>query len=198
MSPAPIPRWLPNAISVARVVLVPVWAWCAESANRAFAEGADGDAWRRAAALVLITIGASDALDGWLARRFGLQSRIGANLDAIADKLTQIVVTTYLVLRTGPAFPAIPLWFLGLLMARDLLLVLGCAAIWRRRGRVDTEHVWHGKVSSLCLFALLLLCNLAVGDAAVTTMLLVTAAVVIASTVAYTRDGVRQFRAVGP
>ncbi len=195
MSPTPIPRWLPNAISVVRVLLVPVWAWCAEGANRASEAGAPGAGLQRAAALVLLTIGVSDALDGWLARRYGLQSRFGANLDAIADKLAQIVVTTYLALRLGPAFPAIPLWFLALLIARDLLLVLGCAAIWRRRGRVDTEHGWHGKVSSLCLFALLLVCNLAVGETVVGAMVFVTAAVVVASTAAYTRDGVRQFGA---
>lgn len=194
MPSAPIPGWLPNAISMVRVALVPVWAWFAEGANRAFEAGAPGDDLRRMAALVLAAIGASDVLDGWLARRFALQSRLGANLDAVADKLTQIVVTTYLVLRTGPAFPAIPLWFLGLLIARDVLLVLGCAVIWRRRGRVDTEHGWHGRVSSLCLFALLLACSLVAGDTVVHSLLLTTAAIVVASTVAYTRDGVRQYR----
>jgi cardiolipin synthase (CMP-forming) len=190
----PIPHWLPNAISVGRVLLVPAWAYCAEAANRTFEAGADGAGMRRTAALVLATIGASDALDGWLARRFALQSRLGANLDAIADKLAQVVVTTYLALRVGPAFPVIPLWFLGLLIARDALLAAGCVAIWRRHGSVDTDHGWHGKVSSLLLFTLLLACSLAAGSAIVNTLLLATVAFVAVSTVAYTREGMRQFR----
>jgi phosphatidylglycerophosphate synthase len=189
-----IPRWLPNAISVLRVLLVPLWAWCAEHANRLFEAGADGSDARRAAAAVLVAIGLSDALDGWLARRFGLQSRLGANLDAVADKLAQIVMTTYLALRIGPAFPAIPFWFLLLLIARDGLLLLGCFAIWRRRGHVDTEHGRHGKAASLCLFAVLLVCNFAASDAAVATMVGFTAVVVVVSTAIYTVDGVRQFR----
>jgi len=190
----PIPRWLPNAISVLRVLLVPLWAWCAEHANRLFEAGADGSEARSAAALVLVTIGLSDALDGWLARRFALQSGLGANLDAIADKLAQIVMVTYLALRHGPAFPALPPWFLGLLIARDALLVLGCFAIWRRRGRVETEHGWHGKAASLGLFVVLVACNFAVGDAVAATLVGVTAVLVVASTAIYTRDGVRQFR----
>lgn len=190
----PIPSWLPNAISVLRVLLVPLWAYCAEHANRLFAAGTDGSDARRAAALVLVAIGLSDALDGWLARRFALQSRFGANLDAIADKLAQIVLTTYLALRHGPAFPPIPPWFLGLLIARDVVLVLGCFAIWRRRGHVDTEHGWHGKAASLGLFVVLLACSFGAGDAVVTTMVWLTAAIVVASTLAYTGEGVRQFR----
>jgi phosphatidylglycerophosphate synthase len=195
MQRAPVPSWMPNAISVVRVLLVPLWALCAETANRTFEGGGDGAGLRNAAALTLVAIGASDALDGWLARRFDLQSRLGANLDAIADKLAQIVLTTYLALRVGPAFAAIAPWFLGLLIGRDALLALGCLLIWRRRGRVDTEHGWHGKVSSLCLFAVLVAASFGAGQAAITTMVWITAAAVVASTAAYTHDGVRQFRA---
>lgn len=195
MRHAPIPSWLPNAISLVRVLLVPVWAACAEAANRAAEAGGDGLALRLAAALTLVAIGASDALDGWLARRFDLQSRFGANLDAIADKLAQVVLTTYLVLRAGPAFAAIPVWFLALLIARDALLAAGCLVIWRRRGRVDTEHGWHGKVSSLCLFAVLLAVSFGAAQGTTTSMVWLTAAVVVGSTAAYTVDGVRQWRA---
>lgn len=195
MRRTPIPSWLPNAISVLRVLLVPLWVYCAEAANRTFEAGGDGARLRLATALTLVAIGVSDALDGWLARRFDLQSRFGANLDAIADKLAQVVLTTWLVLRVGPAFAAIPVWFLGLLIVRDALLALGCFVIWRRRGRVDTEHGWHGKVSSLCLFAVLLAVSFGAGQQGVTVMVGITAAAVIGSTAAYTVDGIRQWRA---
>lgn len=191
----PVPRWLPNAISIVRVLLVPVWAWSAELANRTFEAGGDGTRYRIAAALILSSIGASDVFDGWLARRYGLQSRLGANLDAIADKMAQVVLTTYLVLRPGPAFPQIPLWFLGLLIARDGLLVLGCLAIWRRHRHVETEHGWHGKAASVSLFLVLIACCFAASEAVMDILLLATTALVVASTAAYTHRGVIQFRA---
>jgi len=195
MASPPIPRWLPNAISCVRVALVPVWVVFAEQANRAAHDGGDANGPRLLAALSLVVIGASDVLDGWLARRYGLQSPLGANLDALADKLAQVVLTTYLSLRVGAAFGWIPYWFLLLLIARDALLVVGFVAIKRRRGRVEAEHEWHGKASSLCLFAVLLAVSFGVSGAALTTTLAATAALVVFSTLRYTQHGWRQFTA---
>ncbi len=188
-----VPRWLPNAISVARVLMVPVWACCAELAQRAAETGEDPLLARRAAGLVLLAIGASDVLDGWLARRFRLQSADGALIDAVADKLAQVVLTTYLALRIGPAFAAIPVWFLLLLIARDGLLLAGSAAIRRRRGHVEAEHAIHGKLASLALFAVLLAFSWVVPVALSAPLLWGTAALVVASTAMYVRHGLRQY-----
>ncbi|MCB9887591.1 MAG: CDP-alcohol phosphatidyltransferase family protein [Planctomycetes bacterium] len=188
------PAWLPNAISVARVLLVPVWVVLAELANRAGESPpltAEAEAWRAWAFATLLTIGLSDVLDGWLARRFGLQSHLGANLDAFADKLAQVVLFTYLALRTGPAFAAVPLWLLALLIARDAVIVLGYALIRRRRGRVEAEHRAHGKIASLLLFGLLLL--LSAGRHPAPWLLAAIAATVALSTALYARCGVQQF-----
>tara|TARA_R110002072_G_scaffold25443_4_gene85035 strand:+ start:47008 stop:47601 length:594 start_codon:yes stop_codon:yes gene_type:complete len=193
MSIASIPRWLPNAISCVRVLLVPLWVYFAEWANRVGEEGDDPANLRLLSAGVLVTIGASDVVDGWLARRFSLQSRFGANLDAIADKLAQVVLTTYLALRIGPVFPWIPYWFLGLLIVRDGLLLVGFVLIMRRRGNVEADHAWHGKASSLCLFGVLVVACLGADDATVAILSAVTSALVVASTVSYARKGVRQW-----
>lgn len=188
-----VPRWLPNAISFARVLLVPVWACCAELAQRAAEAGEDPLPGLRAAGLVLLAIGASDVLDGWLARRFSLQSARGAMIDAVADKLTQVVLTTYLALRTGPAFAAIPLWFLLLLIARDGLLLAGSATIRHRRGHLEAEHALHGKLASVALFAVLLAFSFGVSLTLSAPLLWGTAALVVASTAMYVRHGVRQY-----
>lgn len=193
----PVPRWLPNAISFLRVLLVPGWVACAEAANRADDAGTAG-LLRWAATLVLMAIGASDALDGWLARRYRLQTRLGATVDAVADKLAQVVLATYLALRIGPAFAPIPLWFLALLIARDALLALGYTVIRRRRGSVDTEHEQHGRLASLCLFAVLLAFSSGLAPAFTRPLVFVTAAVVATSTWMYARRGVLALRARGP
>lgn len=195
MNPPTPPTWLPNAISVVRVLLVPVWVILAELANRAAegapsssADAADLRAW---AFGVLLAIGVSDVVDGWLARRFRLQSHLGANLDAFADKLAQVVLFTYLALRHGSAFAAVPLWLLLLLIARDAVIVLGYALIRRRRGRVHAEHAAHGKLASLLLFVLLLVFS--AGHPPPAALLVAVATIVVASTALYTHRGVRQF-----
>lgn len=193
MSAHAVPSWLPNAISMLRVLLVAVWVMFAETANQAGEAGRSAGDSRGWAAVVLLTIGFSDVLDGWLARRFGLQSQLGETLDAIADKLAQVVLFTYLALRTGPAFPAVPLWFLGLLIARDVLLLLGYLSIRRRHGVVDAEHRLHGKASSLLLFVLLVAYSAGAPDDLRIPLLVAATALFTVSTALYVQHGIRQF-----
>ncbi len=182
-----IPHWLPNAISALRIALVPVWVLAAEAANR------DGGGHALTVA-VLLTIGASDVIDGWLARRFGLQSRVGATLDAVADKLAQVVLVTWFALRPGPAFESLPLWFLGLLIARDVSLLTGVLVIRVRAGKVEVEHAAHGKASSVLLFVMLLAFSAGYGREVTLPLLLLIAGLVAWSTVRYVRVGLRQLR----
>lgn len=186
----PIPRWLPNAISALRIALVPVWVWVAELANG----GAVGNGL---AVTILAVIGLSDLVDGWLARKFGLESRVGATLDAVADKLAQVVLVTYLALRSGPAFEALPLWFLGLLIARDVILLTGVTVIRARTGKVAVEHRLHGKASSVLLFVMLLAFCAGYGREVTLPLLLSIAALITWSTVLYVRDGARQLASAG-
>ena len=106
---------IPNAISFVRLLLVPVFAVL-------LATGADG--W---AILVLAVSGASDWLDGVLARRLGQVSKLGQLLDPAADRLFIIVTLVALALRD-----VVPWWLLIVLVLRDvvlgiMLLVLGRA-----------------------------------------------------------------------
>lgn len=191
-----VPRWLPNLISVLRVLLVPTWVWFAEQCRSATLAGGDGEAARGAATAVLIAIGASDVLDGWLARRFGLASRVGATLDAVADKLCQVVLVTWLCVRApmdgAAAFPPLPLWFMLVLIARDGLLLVGYVLLRRRRGRVEVVHRYHGRSASVLLFALLLMVTADVATAWVPPLVVAIALLVTASTAGYVRDGLRQ------
>jgi len=187
-----IPRWLPNAISALRIAMVPGWVVCAEIANRTAADGGDHVPWRHGAAVVLVAIGLSDVVDGTLARRFHLQSRLGATLDAVADKLAQVVLFTYLALRTGPAFAAVPWWFLALLIARDAVLLVGWCVVRWRAGAVHVVHEAHGKLTSLFLFGLLLACSFGFDASSLTVPLVLLAAWTAASAALYVRDGWRQ------
>lgn len=193
-----LPRWLPNAISALRIALVPVWLGCAEAANRVAERADPSPTWRAFALALLLTIGVSDVIDGQLARRFGLQSRVGALLDAVADKLAQIGVFTYLALRLGPAFAPVPLWFLALLIARDAVLLSGYGLLLVRHGRVHVEHHAHGKLTSLLLFASALTFSSGAAAANHLALLVPIATCAIASMLLYARDGWRQWSAACP
>lgn len=97
---------LPNAITLLRLLLVPVIAvLLAEQ--------------RFPAAFVVFAIGAvSDGIDGWLARRLNAESQVGLVLDPVADKL--FVISTAFVLAWEHL---LPLWLASALVARDVLIL---------------------------------------------------------------------------
>ena len=103
--------WLPNAITFARIALIaPVLV---------LIHGGEY-AW---ALLLFAVAGFSDGLDGYLAVRFGWQSRLGALLDPIADKLLVAGMFVTLTL-TGD----LPLWLTSIVILRDIVILGGATA----------------------------------------------------------------------
>ena len=98
--------FLPNLISLGRLILVPVSVDMIASRR-----------WPEALAIFLVA-GVSDALDGWIARRFDLRSELGAYLDAIADKA--LLVCDYVTL---PIVGILPLWLALIVVSRDLMII---------------------------------------------------------------------------
>jgi|SRR5579883_2548675 cardiolipin synthase len=100
-------RSLPNLISLGRLVLAP--AIIAMIAAQRWQE----------ACIIFIIAGASDAVDGWIAKTFDLRSELGAYLDPVADKA--LIVSIYVALAIEGALPAT---LTILVVARDLLIIL--------------------------------------------------------------------------
>lgn len=101
-------RWLPNAISLLRIALVPPIILLIIDGEYALA------------LVIFVVAGCSDGVDGFLAKHFQWHTRIGALLDPIADKL--LVAGTFIVLvYTGH----IPLWLGALVVFRDVVIVGG-------------------------------------------------------------------------
>jgi cardiolipin synthase (CMP-forming) len=85
----------------------------------------------------------TDLLDGYIARRCGSQSRLGAFLDPMADKLlltASFVTLTYL--------RALPFWITAVVVTRDVLLVLGAVLIHMVGGRIHPSPTRAGKLST--------------------------------------------------
>jgi cardiolipin synthase (CMP-forming) len=104
---------LPNLITLARILMVPVMVWAIAS-----------DQMTAAFALFLIA-GISDGVDGFLAKRFGMATAVGAYLDPLADKV--LIVSIYVSLGI---IEAIPRWLVILVVSRDLLIVGGIMLSW--------------------------------------------------------------------
>lgn len=143
-------RDLPNLISLARMLLVlPVVL--------VLATGHYG------AALALFALaGASDALDGFLAKRFGWTSRVGAILDPLADKV--LLVSTYLALGWLGLLPA---WLVAAVIARDVVIVSGAVTYHFRIGRFETAPTALSKLNTFVQILLALLVVSAQGGAPV-------------------------------
>lgn len=185
-----VPPWLPNALSVLRILLVPVWLVLAFDARHVALAGGTPSAL--GPTLVLVAIGLSDIVDGTLARRYHLATNLGATLDAVADKLAQVTIVAFLALFGAPAFVPLPLWLMLTLAARDLALGVGWLVVRHRRGSVDAEHRWHGKAATVLLFAVVVAALWGAPRPAVVAGSALVLALVVPSTLAYLVAGVRQ------
>jgi cardiolipin synthase (CMP-forming) len=129
---------IPNAISVARLAGVPVFLWLVLGLPHTAAK----DWW---AVGLLIASGASDWLDGKIARALHQQSRLGQVLDPAADRLYIVATVVALAIRT-----IIPWWLVALLGAREVLMA-GVLWLLRRRGWGALQVSFVGKTATLCL-----------------------------------------------
>lgn len=167
-------RHLPNLITVLRMLLVVPLCWLIETARY------DG-------ALAIAAIaGLSDAVDGFVAKRYGWQSWLGGILDPIADKLLLIAAFFWLAFAGD-----LPLWLAALVIGRDLVIVSGAVAYYFLIGRFDAQPSRLSKLTTLVqivfvLGELLRLSHLvAVTDSVRAAAMAVTALLTIASGVHY-------------
>ena len=100
---------LPNSITVARCLMVPVMV--------AMLWSRPGVLWSMLACVVFVVAMLSDILDGYLARKWGLQSVMGAFLDPLADKLMVVTVLIMLI-----PLGWVPAWMVVVLESRELAI----------------------------------------------------------------------------
>jgi cardiolipin synthase len=142
---------LPNIISLFRMLLVLPVVW--SLLHQEFG-----------AALVWFAVaGFSDGLDGFLAKHFGWQSRLGSILDPLADKL--LLVSAFCTLTW---LELIPLWLLIVVLARDLLIVIGGVIFHYTLGRFDMQPSRISKLNTLMQIILVLAVVFYRGDFAFT------------------------------
>lgn len=140
MKPANGKVWtIPNLLSMLRLLMIPLFVWL-------YLNGFEG--WT---AVVLILSGATDVVDGYIARHFGQISDVGKALDPVADKLTQAAMLLCLMSR----HPMMVVPFVLLAVKEAFAAVSGLLVI-RRAGFVPGAE-WHGKLTTLLLYGMMIL-----------------------------------------
>ena len=135
---------IPNFITIARLLGVPLIVWLM-IADR-FVE----------ATILFILAGLSDAADGFIAKRFGAASELGAYLDPIADKA--LLVSVFVTLGFKGVLPA---WLIVLVVSRDLFIIGGMLLAYMLGNPMEVHPLWVSKANTA---AQILLIAFVLGD----------------------------------
>lgn len=182
-----------NQITIARILLIPVFVGCAVYYAQSIHEGSPVEAWRWAAVVVFAVAAGSDGIDGFIARRFNQRSRLGTLLDPIADK--GLILAGILTLSFTPWEWHFPLWFPILVLARDTLCVAAAFLIDHVAGHVEVRPHWTGKVATFFQFCAIgwVMLGVTIPHPIVPTGL--AGLFTFLSGMVYLREGMRQLRA---
>jgi len=139
---------IPNLITLGRILLVPVIIW-------AIASG------QMAVAFVLFVIaGISDAVDGFLAKRFHMQSETGALLDPLADKTLLVSIFVALGITAD-----LPRWLVILVVSRDVIIIGAVIVSWLLGRPIPMKPLMVSKLNTVAQvsYAALVLASLGFG-----------------------------------
>ena len=126
---------VPNLITLVRLLLLPVFVWVLF-----------GLPSRQAAAWMLGTLGATDWIDGYLARRLGQSSEFGKKFDPTVDRLWFIVATVSIIVNGS-----IPIWFAVAVLAREIVVGGAMVVATLAFGMQRFDVTWLGKTATFLL-----------------------------------------------
>ena len=175
---------IPNLITLGRILLVPVVVWAIIY----------GEMWLAFA--LFLAAGISDAVDGFLAKRFNMASELGAYLDPLADKT--LIVSIYVTLGIAGK---IPLWLVILVVSRDIMIIGAVMLSWLLGSPLKVKPLLVSKLNTVAqiVFACVVLALLSFDLKADNLILGLTVTVTVLtllSVAAYVREFIRHMNSV--
>jgi cardiolipin synthase (CMP-forming) len=147
--------------------------------------------------LLFLAAGISDAVDGFLAKRFGMTSEFGAYLDPLADKA--LIVSIYIALGVSETLPR---WLVILVVSRDIMIVAAVMLSWFVGRPVTMKPLIVSKANTVAQIALAMLVLASLGlhfnfAWLIDLMVAMVAVLTLVSIAAYVREWVRHMGVVG-
>lgn len=176
-----------NKVTIFRILLIPFFVVEVLYYVR---EGVEVHRW-----LALITFlfaSVCDGVDGYIARRFKQRSELGALLDPLADKLLLVSGVVLLSLDNAPYLVRLPLWFTGIIIGRDVLLLIGLVVIHLTVGKPVVLPRWTGKTATVLQMATVLWVLLKLPEHGFPWLALAAATCTGVSGALYVLDGIKQ------
>jgi cardiolipin synthase (CMP-forming) len=167
---------IPNLITLARILVVPIVVWAITAGEM------------RIAFILFLAAGISDAVDGFLAKRFGMATELGAYLDPLADKA--MLVSIYIALGIAQA---IPRWLV-------ILVVSAVILAWLVNKPVKLKPLLVSRLNTVAQIALACVVLAALGfrfsaDLAIVLLTALVTALTLLSIASYVREWVRHMNA---
>ena len=128
---------IPNAITILRFLLVPIFAIVFFIDGPGIAVGT-----------IFLICGLSDALDGFIARKFNMITKIGQALDPLADKFLVIAVVFSLWYKG-----IMSIWIVAGYMLKEIIMIIGGTLLMKKDNKVLPAR-WYGKVSTALFFVI--------------------------------------------
>lgn len=169
---------IPNFLSVVRLALIPLIVWLYyEEQNY------------KAAVVVILISGATDIIDGFIARHFNMVSDFGKILDPVADKLTQAAVIICLITEYKLMIPLIILF-----VFKELIMGIMGFLVLKKKDSVNSAK-WYGKANTVVLYIVMLLLILfpKMADSFANLLIVVSGSMMLLSLVLYVRLYIKMF-----
>ncbi|MGR3311689.1 MAG: CDP-alcohol phosphatidyltransferase family protein [Candidatus Brocadiales bacterium] len=179
---------LPNKISLTRIVFILPFVICIIQVQ-------NNSLYRYIALAMMFVLGATDAIDGYLARKRNEITELGKYLDPAADKLLLVTACILLSSKMWPE-PRFPNWLPVIVLSRDIFIVLGTAALILFTGKMGCKPNTLGRATT-CLQVIAVMSVLISNHLPITTVIiasLVAAAFTLASGINYMYMGIKQYR----
>jgi cardiolipin synthase (CMP-forming) len=174
---------IPNLVTLGRILLVPVVVWAITAGEM------------RVAFALFLAAGITDAVDGFLAKRFRMQTELGAYLDPLADKA--MLVSIYIALGI---IEAVPRWLVILVVSRDIMIVGAVLLSWLVHKPLPLKPLLVSKLNTVAQIALACVVLAALGfdfdaDKAIIALTALVAALTLLSVIFYVVEWMRHMNA---
>lgn len=183
---------LANRITIARILAIPLFILLVIYYKQSVMNGNAQEILRYGAIFLFVSSLLLDAVDGYIARTRHQITKLGTILDPLADKAILLSGLILLSKTHGQAFYPLPIWFILIVISRDMLLVIGSFIIQAIVGNLTVRPRISGKITTCLQFIVItwILCKFP--SAPLKYIIIAAAGFTLLSCVQYVIDGARQ------